>query len=280
MGGGARGDAGRHPAPMPRPPLLLHLLDVLDADSAAAARAKRTGLLPRGALARDNQRLWGEAPTQWSPAPGAPGTPPTHPTGHPGALLPRPRSRGLSIAQESQPSLQIKENRPRDGKGPLEVTQQAWTWDLRKRGQRPEPGGLDSCSGLGWGGRPGPQSSSPPGVTGPTMEGSGEKAGTATQALPHSSSAGGGSSSAGERPPLKFPHTLLWVIPGTRSRPPIPAGFSGAGRQDGGPQGGTEGQEPPGQFTVGTGKGGRGGQGAPCRPGDIGGRAAGCGVFR
>ena len=112
------------------------------------------------------------------------------------------------------------------------------------------------------------------------MEGSGEKAGAATKALPHSSPAGGGSSSAGERSPLKFPHTLLWVIPGTRSRPPIPASFSGAGRQDGGPQGGTEGQEPPGQFTVGTGKGGRGGQGAPCRPGDIGGRAAGCGVFR
>ena len=83
------------------------------------------------------------------------------------------------------------------------------------------------------------------------MEGSGEKAGAATQALPHSSPAGGGSSSAGERSPLKFPHTLLWVIPGTRSRPPIPASFSGAGRQDGGPQGGTEGQEPPGQFTVG-----------------------------
>lgn len=46
------------------------------------------------------------------------GPPPTQPTGHPqGPLLPRPQSRGPSTSQESQPSLQIKENRPRDGKG-------------------------------------------------------------------------------------------------------------------------------------------------------------------
>lgn len=57
-------------------------------------------------------------------------------------------------------------------------------------GGRGLSGGLDSRSGLGWGGRPAPQSSSPPGIKGPTMEGSGEKAGAATQALPHSSPAG------------------------------------------------------------------------------------------
>lgn len=46
------------------PPLLLHLLDVLDPNGAAAAGAKRTGLLSRGAFPRDNQGLWGEAQTQ------------------------------------------------------------------------------------------------------------------------------------------------------------------------------------------------------------------------
>lgn len=43
--------------------------------------------------------------------------------------------------------------------------------------------------------------------------------------------------------------------------------------------GGMEGQEPPGQFTVRRGSQGRGGDGVPCRTGDIGGRAAGHRVF-
>lgn len=50
------------------PPLFLHLLDVLDANGAAAAGAKWTRLLPCGALPRDNQGLWGETPTQCPPA--------------------------------------------------------------------------------------------------------------------------------------------------------------------------------------------------------------------
>ena len=58
------------PAADPHPPPLLHLLDVLDANSAAAARAEWSGLLPGGALPGYDQGLevgGGQADTQSVP---------------------------------------------------------------------------------------------------------------------------------------------------------------------------------------------------------------------
>lgn len=117
MGGGARGDAGAIP---PRCPA--HLFSCTSwMFSMPIALLRRepngpdfflVGLLP-GTISDCGERPQLSAHLLLE----LQGPPPPHPTGHPGALLPRPRSRGLSIAQESQPSLQIKENRPRDGKG-------------------------------------------------------------------------------------------------------------------------------------------------------------------
>lgn len=68
------------------PPLLLHLLNVLNANGTAAAGAKRTRLLPCGALSRDNQGLWGRESVSVPICLGTPVAPP--PTGGP-ATAPR-----------------------------------------------------------------------------------------------------------------------------------------------------------------------------------------------
>lgn len=57
--------------------------------------------------------------------------------------------------------------------------------------------------------------------------------------------------------------------------PPLPASLGQAGRMGGPREAGAPRPVHSRDREV-----GRGGQGAPCRPGDIGGRAAGCGVFR
>lgn len=74
-------------------------------------------------------------------------------------------------------------------------------------------------------------------------------------ALPHlgiSKPAEGGSGPAAERCPPVSTHTSMGH-PGARGMPP-----ASLGRQGGGPQGGTEGQEPPGQFMVRAGSWGTG----------------------
>lgn len=128
-------------------------------------------------------------------------------------------------------------------KGPPEVTQQLWTQDLRKRRQRPER----RVGQLLWAGVGREASSSeqqPPGHYGTY---NGGQRGESRRSHPGTAPlqpCGGGSSSAGERRPLKFPHTLLRVIPGARSRPPSPPASLGQAGRMGVPREGRRGRSP------------------------------------